>query len=223
MLIEYVWMQESMSEKDAVMWEHGENLFPRFKCKYCLKTYRGCCDVGAWGATMLKEHLMGKSENIARWTRCPMYVRNYFLQELERVRERKKVINEESLHRVESMVPIPEDEDEELHKVLEVSRHEAKFRRREGDRYEHCDGSEGGGGGGCGIRGILRRATSHRERLSDFDVTRAKTLVQTRIDTDPWTSKGKSAKEAIGHAWSKWFHVLGIPDRNVTIHILFQR
>jgi hypothetical protein len=82
---------------------------------------------------------------------------------------------------------------------------------------------EGGGGGGRGIRGILRRATSHRERLSDFDVTRAKTLVQTRIDTDPWASKGKSAKEAIGQAWSKWFHVLGIPDRNVTIHILFQR
>jgi hypothetical protein len=38
--------------------------------------------------------------------------------------------------------------------------------------------------------------------------------VQTRIDTGPWTSKGKSTKKVIGQAWLKWFHVSKIPDRN---------
>jgi hypothetical protein len=57
------------------------------------------------------------------------------------------------------------------------------------------------------VKGLFRRATSQRERSRDFDATRAKAPVQTRIDTGPWNNKGKSAKEAIGWAWSKWFHV----------------
>jgi hypothetical protein len=108
------------------------------------------------------------------------------------------------------MIPIPDDEDEELQERLEFSRREAKFQRRVGEHYEH-----GGGSGGGGVRGFFRRATSQRERSRDFDAARAKAPVQIRIDTGPWTNKGKSAKEAIGRAWSKWFHVLGIPGRNV--------
>jgi hypothetical protein len=46
-----------MGERDQV-WEHGENLFPGVKCKYCLKQFRG------GGATRLKEHLAGKSGNV---------------------------------------------------------------------------------------------------------------------------------------------------------------
>jgi hypothetical protein len=42
-----------MGESDVV-WEHGENLFPGFKCKYCVKKIRG------GGATRLKEHLAKK-------------------------------------------------------------------------------------------------------------------------------------------------------------------
>jgi hypothetical protein len=53
----------------------------------------------------------------------------------------------------------PNDEDEELQDALEVSRCEAKFQRRAGERYEHGGGSGGGGGGG-GVRGFFRRATS---------------------------------------------------------------
>ena len=67
------------------------------------------------------------------------------------------------------------------------------------------------------LRDFFRRATSKRERPSpqkDFCAARAKAPVQTRIDTGPWSSKGRSAKEAIGRAWSKWFHVSGIPGRN---------
>ena len=49
--------------------------------------------------------------------------------------------------------------------------------------------------------------------IDDFDLRRAKSPVQTKIDSGPWTNKGKKAKEAIGRAWSKWFHVTGIPGR----------
>jgi hypothetical protein len=80
-----------MGERDQV-WEHGENLFLRFKCKYCVKGFRG------GRATRLKEHLAGRSGNVARCTKCPSDIRNYFLRELQRVRERKKAINDERLH-----------------------------------------------------------------------------------------------------------------------------
>jgi hypothetical protein len=170
-----------------------------------LKEFRGV------GATRLKEHLAGKSGNISRCTKCPPDIRNYFVRELQRIGEWKKVVNEERLHRVQSTIPIPDDEDEELQEALEVSRREAEFQRRAGERYEHGGGSGGGGGG---VRELFRRATSQRERSRDFDAARAKAPVQTRIDTDPWTRKGKSAKEVIGRAWSKWFHVSGIPGRN---------
>jgi hypothetical protein len=60
------------------VWEHEENLFPRFKCKYCLKEF--CGDE----ATRLKEHLTGKSGNILRCIKCPPNIRDY-LRELQRV------------------------------------------------------------------------------------------------------------------------------------------
>jgi hypothetical protein len=64
------------------------------------------------------------------------------------------------------------------------------------------------------IRRFFRRATSQRERSRYFDAARAKTLVQTRIDTSLWSSKGKSEKEAIEWAKWKWFHVSGILGTN---------
>jgi hypothetical protein len=82
-----------------------------------------------------------------------------------------------------------------------------------GQHYEHGGGSGGGGGGG-GVKELFRRASSQRERPKDFDAARAKAQVQTQIDTSPCTTKEKNAKEAIGQAWSKWFHVLGIPGKN---------
>jgi hypothetical protein len=185
------------------VWEHEENLFFGFKCKYCVKEFRG------GGATRLKEYLAGKSENVVRCTKCPSDIQNYFLRELQRVRERKKAINDEMVHRVQSTIPEPDDEDEELQDVLEVSRHKAEFQRRAKEHYEH-----GGGSGGGGVNGLFRRGTYQRERPRDFDAARAKTPVQTQIDIGPWISKGKSAKEVIGRAWSKWFHVSGILGRN---------
>jgi hypothetical protein len=139
-------------EMDQV-WEHGENLFPKFKCKYCLKEFWG------GGVTRLKEHLAGKSGNISWCTKYLPDIQNYFLCELQMVREWKKTIHDERLHRVQSTIPETDDEDEKLHEVLEVSRRETKFQRRAGEHYEHGGGSGGGGGGG-GVRGFFRRATS---------------------------------------------------------------
>jgi hypothetical protein len=79
---------------------------------------------------------------------------------------------------VQSTIPKLNDEDEELHEVLEVSRREAEFQRRARQHYEH-----GVGSGGGGVKGLFRRATSQRERPGDFDATRAKAPIQTRIDT----------------------------------------
>jgi hypothetical protein len=107
---------------------------------------------------------------------------------------------------------ISDDEDEELHEVLEVLRCKAEFKRRVREHYEH--GGRSGGGGGGGVRGFFKRATSQRKICRDFDTARAKTHVQTRIDIGLWISKRKSAKEVIGWAWSKWFHISGIPGRN---------
>jgi hypothetical protein len=64
-----------MGERDVV-WEHGENLFPGFKYKYCVKEFHG------GRVTRLKEHLAEKSGNVARCTKCPPDIREYFLCEL---------------------------------------------------------------------------------------------------------------------------------------------
>ena len=34
-------------------------------------------------------------------------------------------------------------------------------------------------------------------------------MTQQRIDTGSWTQKGRNAKEAIGKAWSNFFHIAG--------------
>jgi hypothetical protein len=90
------------------------------------------------------EAIGGKSAKIGE--------REYFLCELQRVRERKNAINDERFHRVQSTIPEPDGEDEELQEVLEVLRREAEFQRKAGQHYEHS-GESGGGG-------VFRRATS---------------------------------------------------------------
>ena len=36
-------------------------------------------------------------------------------------------------------------------------------------------------------------------------------MTQPRIDIGSWTQKDRVAKEAIGKAWSKFFHIAGVP------------
>jgi hypothetical protein len=110
---------------------------------------------------------------------------------------------------VQSTIPESDDEDDELHELLEVLRCEAEFQRRAEEHHEHS-----GGSGRGGVKGLFRRGTSQRTMTRDFDVVRVKAPVQTRIDTGPWTGKRKSAKKVIGWTWSKLFHISGIPSRN---------
>jgi hypothetical protein len=70
------------------------------------------------GATRLKEHLVGKGENISRCNKCPSDIQNYFLRELQMIRERKKAKKKERFHRVQSMMPLSNDEDEELQEAV---------------------------------------------------------------------------------------------------------
>jgi hypothetical protein len=137
-----------MGERDKV-WQHEENLFSGFKCMYCFKEFRG------GGATRLKEHLAGKGGNIFRCNKYPPDIRNYFLCELQRIQERKKVKKEETFHRVQSTMPLSDNEDKELQDAVEVSRREAEFQRRARERYEHGGGSGAWGGRWRGSTGIL--------------------------------------------------------------------
>ena len=53
------------------------------------------------------------------------------------------------------------------------------------------------------------------QRVSDFHLAISSGPRQPRIDTRPWTNKGRSAKERVGKAWAKALHALGIPGRKV--------
>ncbi|ONM27704.1 hypothetical protein ZEAMMB73_Zm00001d007834 [Zea mays] len=53
------------------------------------------------------------------------------------------------------------------------------------------------------------------ERVRDYNLAQASRLRQQRIDTGPWTSKGRSSKEILGRAWAKACHAIGIPGRKV--------
>jgi transposase-like protein len=62
-----------MRERDVV-WEHGENLFLRFKCKYCVKEF--CVS----GGTRLKEYLAEKSGNVARYSKHVYNIRQSIVE-----------------------------------------------------------------------------------------------------------------------------------------------
>ena len=84
-----------------------------------------------------------------------------------------------------------------------------------GGAYEHGGGS--GSTRGNPLQRMLRRATSQRESpaVEDYNVASGgrRGMTQQRIDTGSWTQKGRNAKEAIGKAWSKFFHIAGVPGR----------
>jgi hypothetical protein len=70
--------------------------------------------------------------------------------------------------------------------------------RQQGGQYEHGGGSSQQQPSGD----RLKRSSSRRGRSQS---------VQTRIDTEPWKTKGKQAKSAIDKAWAKFFHNEAIP------------
>jgi hypothetical protein len=66
---------------------------------------------------------------------------------------------------------------------------------------------------------MLRRSGSRRDTpvvVKDYNLAAGgrRGMTQPRIDTGSWTQKGKNAKEAIGKAWSNFFHIAGVSGRH---------
>jgi hypothetical protein len=95
-----------------------------------------------------------------------------------------------------------------------------------GGAYEH-----GGGSGSTRenpLQRLLRRSGSRRDTpvvVEDYNLAagRRSGMDQPRIATSSWTQKGKNAKEAIGKAWSKFFHIAGVLGRQADNPFLLVR
>jgi hypothetical protein len=53
------------------------------------------------------------------------------------------------------------------------------------------------------------------KRVRDYNLAQASGPRQQRIDTGPWTSKGKSSKEIRGRAWANACYAISHPVRKV--------
>jgi hypothetical protein len=210
----------SSRERDVV-WEHGENLYPGWRCKYCHTSK------GGGGATRLKQHLAARGAEVVHCKNVPKEVREYFQREIERTKKATADRARERLRKeqvaAEGNYPAAAgdetyDEEAELERALHQSRAEEEFRRgvqQRGGAYEHGGGSSSGSRQGNPLQRMLRRSSSARQTpgVTDYNLASARGMTQPRIDTGPWTKKGKNAKEAIGRAWSKFFHIAGVPGR----------
>jgi hypothetical protein len=115
------------SQADEV-WEHGENIYCGFVCKYCK-----CLKKGG-GATRFKQHLVGRGNNVKHCSYVPPNVRDYFQRDLDQTVDRKKTKNKERLLREEvatkgNVVHGIDSGDEELQGALHASREEAQCER----------------------------------------------------------------------------------------------
>ena len=190
-----------MASRDVV-WEHGENLYPGWRCNYC-RTQKG-----GGGATRLKQHLAGRGAEVVHCRNVPPDVRDFFQRELDRAKKATADRARERLRRekaaAEGNYPgDEEDEEAQVQRAMDLSRAEAEFRRgveQRGGAYERGGGS--GSTRGNVMQRMFRRSTSQRESpvVEDYNLAAGgrRGMTQPRIDTGSWTQKGKNAKEAIG-------------------------
>ena len=147
----------------------------------------------------------------------PPDVREFFQRDIERA---KKATTDRARERLrweksaaeENYPGDEEDEEAQVQRAMDLSRAEAEFRQgveQRGGAYERGWGS--GSTRGNVMQRMFRRSTSQRESpvVEDYNLTAGgrRGMTQPRIDTSSWTQKGKNAKEAIGKAWSKFFHI----------------
>ena len=207
------------------VWEHGEKRGAGFKCKYCGTSKSG------GGATRFKDHLAHRGHDVIDCPSVPPAVKNFFISELDKIKAKKYERQQDrrrrdAAARSTQYVDLEgeeeeEEQDDELQQALRHSREEYEFRQRAGPRYERGGGSGSGqardpDGGSRPIGRMFSRSRSHiPERARDYDLATASGPRQQRIDTGPWTSKGRTARELLGRAWSKACHSVGIPGRKV--------
>jgi hypothetical protein len=146
----------------------------------------------------------------------------YIQREIERTKKATLERNQERLRKqaiaAEGNYPNAEyDKEAQLQRAIHLSRAEELYCQgveQRGGTYEH-----GGGSGSTRenpLQRMLRRSDSRRDTpvvVEDYNLAAGgrRGMTQPRIDTGSWTQKGKNAKEAIGKAWSKFFHIAGVP------------
>ena len=81
-----------MAGRDVV-WEHGENLYPGWRCNYC-RTQKG-----GGGATRLKQHLAGRGAEVVHCRNVPPDVWDFFQRELDRAKKATADRDRERLRR----------------------------------------------------------------------------------------------------------------------------
>ena len=153
-----------MSGRDRdVVWEHGENLYPGWRCNYC-RTQKG-----GGGATRLKQHLAHRGAEVVHCRNVPPDVRDFFQRELDRAKKATADRARERLRRekaaAEGNYPgDEEDEEAQVQRAMDLSRAEAEFRRgveQRGGAYERGGGS--GSTRGNVMQRMFRKSTSQRE------------------------------------------------------------
>lgn len=175
------------------------------------------------GATRFKQHLAHRGSDVADCPSVPPDVKAYFIEQLERnkdkarERARQKLLRDAAARSsnvdAEQLGGEGYDEDEELQEALRHSRQEYEFMQQAGPRYERGGGS-GSRARGSDVRGMFTRSRSHvPERVRDYHLGLSSAPRQQRIDTGPWTVKGRTKRELLGRAWAKACHAVGIPGR----------
>ncbi|XP_039812046.1 uncharacterized protein LOC120675023 [Panicum virgatum] len=199
-----------------------------FKCKYCRE------EKGGGGATRFKEHLAHRGKDVKDCPSVPTEVKEFFSEQLDRnkvrakARARERVLRDQAARGrhtdLEEEGGQGHDEDAELQVALHQSRQEYDFMQQAGPRYERgggsgaTSGSRSGGVGGSGgpQPSMFRRSQSQvPERVRDYHLGLSSAPRQQRIDTGPWTVKGRTSRELLGRAWAKACHAVGIPGRKV--------
>ena len=108
-----------------------------------------------------------------------------------------------------------ENDDHDLEAALRQSREEHEYRERAGQRYERGGGSKSGQARGTLPSMLTRSKTQVPDRVRDYNLASASGPRQPRIDTGPWTEKGRGAKSKIGRAWAKFCNATGIPSKKL--------
>ncbi|WVZ54485.1 hypothetical protein U9M48_005272, partial [Paspalum notatum var. saurae] len=220
------------------VWEHGQKYKSGFVCKYCRQQRSG------GGATRFKEHLAHQGNDAKDCPSVPAEVKKFFIEQLDKNKERARARARDKLLRDAAarashidLDPEEEeghgqgqfDEDAAMQAALRQSREEYNFMQRTGPHYERGGGSGSGSrAGGSRVRGsgaggsagplpsMFTRSQSHvAERVRDYHFGLSSAPVQQRIDTGPWTVKGRTSRELIGRAWAKACHAIGILGRKV--------
>ena len=119
----YVDRQWQAKIKDVV-WEHGKNLYPGWRCNYC-RTQKG-----GGGATRLKQHLAGRGAGVVHCRNVPPDVREFFQRDIERAKKATTDWARERLRWQKSAAEgnypgDEEDEEAQVQRAMDLSRAES--------------------------------------------------------------------------------------------------